>query len=65
MMTNTAEHCRLLAAKARVKALVVPAESDTYLAIAREYEAIAAVMEANEGGTAADTGAKRHPGGRD
>jgi hypothetical protein len=54
MIMNTAEQCRLLAAKARVKALAAPAESDAYLAIAREYEAIAAVMEAKEGGAATD-----------
>jgi len=58
MIMNTAHQCRLLAAKARVKALVVPDESDSYLAIAREYEAIAAAMEAKEGG-AADARAKK------
>jgi len=45
---NTAQQCRLLAAKARVKALAVPVEADNYLAIAREYEALAATMEAGQ-----------------
>lgn len=46
---STAQQCRLLAAKARVKALAAPDESETYLAIAREYEAIAAAIEAKQG----------------
>ncbi|HTY69821.1 MAG TPA: hypothetical protein VMH36_24415 [Alphaproteobacteria bacterium] len=46
---STAQQCRLLAAKARVKAMAVPDESDAYLAIAREYEAIAAAIEAKQG----------------
>jgi len=45
---STAQQCRLLAAKARVKALAVPHESETYLAIAREYEAIALAMETRQ-----------------
>ena len=47
---NTAQQCRLLAVKARVKAAAVPAESESYLAIAREYEALAAALEAGQGG---------------
>ena len=51
---NTAQQCRLLAAQARVNAAAVPAERDNYLAIAREYEAIAAAMEARHDGAAVD-----------
>jgi hypothetical protein len=47
---TTAQQCRLLAAQARVKAMAVSAdESDAYVAIAREYEAIAAAMEVAQG----------------
>jgi hypothetical protein len=66
---SAAQQCRLLAAKARVKALAAPDESETYLAIAREYEAIAAAMEAkaedaSEDGAGEDRAAARTGGPR-
>jgi len=56
---TTAQQCRVLAAQARVKSMVVSAdESDAYLAIAREYEEIAAAMEAAQGEVTDDRGTR-------